>query len=230
MSNEKQIVSIDKGAFEGLLEGHGFYDYIVSAVREMLTKSTVPESSKPVVGTDASCRPTNGPSPQRKIMDKITPLTMERERLEKELAEINSEVRGILFAASIYETDEIKDQAGIEDADSHAAGQGSNKHAEADIHAELDAEIIDLTRWLVVRGGLCGDLVVSGEGVATSRMVSREGNVVTTRSGARYRLSEVAHPYIENGTWPDGGDRWQLIDNQIKSNLEQLAQLGIQKG
>ena len=88
----------------------------------------------------------------------------------------------------------------------------------------MSKDAIGLSYWYVTTSGnLRGDLA-SGKGISTSRMMSRDGNVVTTWSGSKYRLSEKAHPYIEDGNWLHSfGDRWQLIDNHIKRNIGVLT-------
>ena len=86
-------------------------------------------------------------------------------------------------------------------------------------------DAVDLECWFVQAAGcLVGNKEGQVRQIRTSRIVSRDDNVITTQSGSRYRLSGTAHPLIESGAWTASyGDRWGLLDNHIAANRRLLS-------
>lgn len=67
-------------------------------------------------------------------------------------------------------------------------------------------------------GHIRGDVKENGKGIRTSRIVSRVGNIITTKSGSQYELG-TPHPYIDCAesirfTFPKlkAQDCWELLD------------------
>ena len=80
----------------------------------------------------------------------------------------------------------------------------------------------ELNNWDIQRGGISGE-DETGKRILTSRIVSREGDVVTTKTGSKYKLLEchkdayIRLQEIRDLYWEGAEDEWECLDVQIES-------------
>ncbi len=83
--------------------------------------------------------------------------------------------------------------------------------------------MIVLTGWDIRCGGIRGTIVETGKSIITSPIVSREGDVVTTRSRNKYKLLEchkdayVKQQEVRDTYWNGAKDEWECLDVQIET-------------
>ena len=83
--------------------------------------------------------------------------------------------------------------------------------------------MIVLTNWDIWRGSIRGIIVETGKSITTSPIISREGNVVTTKSRNKYKLLEcddqayVRMQEVRDLYWNGAKDEWECLDVQIET-------------
>lgn len=81
--------------------------------------------------------------------------------------------------------------------------------------------MVELNNWDIWRGRIRGTIVETGKVITTSPVMSREGNVVTTRSRNKYKLLEcdkdayINQQEIRDLYWKGTKDEWECLDVQI---------------
>lgn len=61
-----------------------------------------------------------------------------------------------------------------------------------------------VTNWAIdVEGRLIGDITIENRSVRTTAVVSRDGNIVTTKTGTQYELSDSPHGLMSEQVFRD---------------------------
>lgn len=83
--------------------------------------------------------------------------------------------------------------------------------------------MIVLTDWYIWRGRIRGTVVETDKCITTSPILSREDDVVTTRSRSKYKLLEchkdayIRQQEIRDLYWKGAKDEWECLDVQIET-------------